>query len=448
MKTPSTDIKFSVSLPEQAFFSETLQSERFRVTILAGLFGFIIIALLILYSFFSEEYLHIFKDHQAIYSLLIFILLIIAYELLVRYFLIKRVDVAKNPSNFLRYLNAFFEISMLTILLIVIIHLTNQIFILEGPAVLTYFLFIILATLRLDFSLCVFTGFIAATEYILISLVYTKYMVFPDDTVLSSTNIQYFGKGLMMITAGIAAGFVANRIKSKIKKSFKTIQEKNEVVNLFSQQISQQIVDEILMHPTKLESKRKNVCVMFLDIRNFTPFVEHKEPEEVVTYLNKLFGFMIEIVNQHHGIINQFLGDGFMATFGAPVSFGNINQHAVAAAQEIIDKINIEFEKGHIPPTRIGIGLHSGEAITGNIGSSLRKQYSITGNVVILASRVEQLNKKYNSQLLISEEVYSQIKKIPNNFISIGTVSVKGREKPISLYKLSEFNQIKKRIEK
>ncbi len=437
MKSPTTEIKFSGDILEKAYLNETLNSERLRVTILAGLLGFVVIALLILFSFFQKEYEQLFKDNQAIYTLLIFILIIIAYELVVRYFLGKRAVTHKNPPVFLRYLNAFLETSMPTILLIIVIHMSDQVLILQGPAVLTYFLFIILATLRLDFSICLFTGFIAAAEYISISLIYTNYLNLTAAGTLVQTNIQYFGNGLMIITAGIAAGFVANQIKLKLHKSFKTIQEKNEVVNLFGQQISQQIVDEILAHRTKLKSKRKNVCVMFLDIRNFTPFAEHQEPEKVVAYLNKLFGFMIEIVNQHHGIINQFLGDGFMATFGAPVSYENNSQNAVDAALKIIDRIKAENEKGLYPQTRIGIGLHSGEAVTGNIGTSLRKQYSITGNVVILASRIEQLNKKYNSQLLVSDEVYSKVKNLPDNHIALGAIKIKGREEPILLYKLS-----------
>ena len=125
-----------------------------------------------------------------------------------------------------------------------------------------------------------------------------------------------------------------------------------------------------------------------------------------------------------------------MATFGAPVSLENSSQHATEASQEIIDKINIEFNKGNIPKTRIGIGLHYDEAVTGNIGSSTRKQFSITGKVVIMASRIEQLNKKYNSQLLISEEVYNQLNNVTRNaFFGLGSSKIKGSEKLISLYK-------------
>ena len=177
---------------------------------------------------------------------------------------------------------------------------------------------------------------------------------------------------------------------------------------------------------------------MFLDIRQFTPFVEQHEPEEVVTYLNDLFGFMIDIVQSHHGVINQFLGDGFMATFGAPVSIGNSSQHATEASMKIINKITSEYNKGNIPETNIGIGLHFDEAVTGNIGSSVRKQYSITGKVVIMASRIEQLNKKYGTSLLISEEVFNQLNNVTQSaFTLLGYSKIKGSKKLVSLYKSS-----------
>jgi len=183
---------------------------------------------------------------------------------------------------------------------------------------------------------------------------------------------------------------------------------------------------------------------MFLDIREFTPFVEQHQPEEVVAYLNRLFGFMIDIVQSHHGVINQFLGDGFMATFGAPVSLENNSLHAAEASQKIIKKLKEECRKGNIPKTRIGIGLHYDEAVTGNIGSSERKQFSITGKVVIIASRIEQLNKKYVTSMLISKEVHEQLnKENQNNFTALEAAQIKGSKKLIFLYKLKETEQTK-----
>jgi len=106
---------------------------------------------------------------------------------------------------------------------------------------------------------------------------------------------------------------------------------------------------------------------MFLDIRNFSAFAEKRTPEAVVAHLESLFEFMIEIVNRHHGVINKFLGDGFMAVFGALVSDG------VEAAREIILRVESEVAAANVLPTRVGIGLHAGEAVTGSIGSALRK---------------------------------------------------------------------------
>jgi len=184
---------------------------------------------------------------------------------------------------------------------------------------------------------------------------------------------------------------------------------------------------------------------MFLDIRDFTPFSESREPEEVVSYLNSLFGFMIEIVQKHNGIINQFLGDGFMATFGAPVSDPESVIHSVEAAREIVIRKTEETLKGNIPPTRIGIGLHYGEAVTGNIGSAMRKQYSITGSVVNIASRIEKLTRQYKTEVLVSEEVVSVVdEKIRNEFSSVGMVKVNGSERMISLFRLREPVQKRK----
>src|SRR5690606_31524116 len=139
------------------------------------------------------------------------------------------------------------------------------------------------------------------------------------------------------------------------------------------------------------------------------------------------------------GVINQFLGDGFMATFGAPVSEGNIPQNAVRASMEIIEKVKQENNAGNIPETKIGIGLHYGEAVIGNIGSAVRKQYSITGNVVIMASRIEQLNKRWHSQLIISNEVFNELDaEVKAVFMPQKPAKVKGINRPVLLYIFNE----------
>jgi adenylate cyclase len=426
---------------EELFNSEISKSERLRASILIGLLALEAIFLLVIYLFYSEEYLHMFKTHISIYAILIFTAIIIVYEFLVHYLIGKRSKFFFLNPRFLGYFNSFSEVTLLSLLLIFIVEYSNQTIILQSPATLTYFIFIVLSTFRLNVKLSIFTGALAASEFILISIYYSTYFAnMPVDQAHPDlSGMQYLGQGLIMIITGIAAGFVADLIKKKMIVSWNNIKEKNEVINLFGQQISPQIADNILKNHDELSGARKKVCIMFLDIRQFTPFVEQHQPEEVVAYLNTLFGFMINIIDAHQGVINQFLGDGFMATFGAPVSIGNSSQHATDASLEIIDKIDSEFNKGNIPKTRIGIGLHYDEAVTGNIGSSIRKQYSITGSVVIMASRIEQLNKKYNTSLLISEGVYNQLNNVTQTtFLGIGTSKIKGNEKLVSLYKFAK----------
>ncbi len=134
----------------------------------------------------------------------------------------------------------------------------------------------------------------------------------------------------------------------------------------------------------------------------------------------------------------NFLGDGCMVTFGAPVKLDNPAKHAVAAAIMLLQELNRLVEDGGLPATRIGIGIHTGEAVTGNIGTSQRRQYSITGSVVILASRIEQLNKQFGSQLLVSEEVIQSIDAHDTaEATSFGYIALKGWHKPVGVYKLA-----------
>ncbi len=425
----------------ELYNAEIAGSERLRALILIGMLGLEAIFLMIIYFFYRKEYLSVFNNHIAIYAIFIFTAVIILYESIVHHFIGKKRRVFFDRWSLFGYINAFSEITLLTLLFIFIIEYSDQPVILQAPATLTYFLFIVLSTLRLNPGLSVFTGGLAAVEFIGISIYYsTLFSNQPMDNFHPDlTGMQYLGQGVILLISGIAAGFVADLIKKKITVSWNHIEEKNKIIDLFGQQISSQIVESILEKKDELSGVRKNVCVMFLDIRNFTPFVESHKPEEVVNYLNNLFHFMIESVERYDGVINQFLGDGFMATFGAPVSEGNITQKAVLASIDIIRKVKQENIKGRIPETRIGIGLHYGEAVIGNIGSSVRKQYSITGNVVIMASRIEQLNKRWHSQLIISKEVFQGLDEdLKKDFIGQKPIQIKGMHQPGLLYVLNE----------
>jgi len=119
--------------------------------------------------------------------------------------------------------------------------------------------------------------------------------------------------------AGLVAGLLARQIKRQVEVSLRTVQDRDRAVRIFGQYVSPQIAEKLLHQPVDLGGELRNVCVMFLDIRNFSSYAAGERPEAVMAYLNTLFDFMIDIVNEHQGIVNKFLGDGFIAVFGAPV---------------------------------------------------------------------------------------------------------------------------------
>jgi len=426
----------SASAFEEHFAREIIHSERTRMAVLAGVLAALLAVFALLSVLYQEDYHQLgmrgvfVKAGAAMFALL-------GYELAVRQVIGRWLREGRRIPEPLRYLNAFVETSFPTLLIFLVARHTNPQYVLQGPAVLLYSVFIVLSTLRLDFRLSVFYGAVAAAEYLALCQAYLG----TGGEALAGTPFEkapfFLAKAAMLLAAGFAAGFVAHQIKRRAGNAFRAQEERQRIVSAFGQQVSPAIAEELLKHGPALESRRAFVCVMFMDVRNFTPMVERMAPEQIVAFQNAVFGEAIEVVNRYQGIINQFLGDGFMATFGAPLPTEEDCRNALAAARELVGRVAALSASGRIPPTRIGIGLHAGEAVSGNIGSEQRKQYSITGNVVILAARIEQLNKIYGSQLLVSAEVLKAGGDLAHNAVPIGPVQVKGRDEPIEIYRLA-----------
>ena len=209
------------------------------------------------------------------------------------------------------------------------------------------------------------------------------------------------------------------------------------VINLFGQHVSPAVVDKVLRQDVEAAGEVRHVCVMFLDIRDFSPYAEARPPDEVIRYLNAVFGRMIDAVNDHGGIVHKFMGDGFLAVFGAPIDDGDHCRHAVEASLAILRLLDDINGSGAIAPTRIGIALHAGPVVAGNLGSAARKEYAIIGHVVNTAARIEQLNKPFGSQLLISEVVRSASGELSAGATDLGEVPIRGQALPLRLFKLA-----------
>ncbi len=419
---------------EDHLAQEIIHSERTRMAILAGLLGVLIVFFGLLFALFREDYRQIFSRPRAFSHAGAVFAMLLCYELGIRQLIGRWLRQGRTVPGALRYLNAFVETSVLSIVILLVARAVDPVYVLQSAASVLYAVFIVLSTLRLDFRLCAFTGLVAAAEYVALSF---AYLGGGDGATPFELPPFYLGKGAMLLLAGLAAGFVAHQLKRRVGNAYRSLQEREQVLSAFGQQVSPAVVEALLKAGPEIASRRSFVCVMFMDVRNFTPLVEKKSPEEIVAFQNAVFAEAAEVVNRNHGIINQFLGDGFMATFGTPLATGRDCSNALAAARELVACIRALSDAGRIAPITIGIGLHAGEAVSGNIGSALRRQYSITGNVVILASRIEQLNKEYGSQILASGEVLAAAGEQARGHASLGPVHVKGREAPIELFRLS-----------
>jgi adenylate cyclase len=425
-------------LYQDALTTEILRSEQRRVTILAGLFAFAACV----YTFFSfvpglldlQFRVRLRAQWPWMISLYGWVT---AYECALRAGTGWLIEHRRRPHAAFRYLNAFLETSIPTVMLFMAVSFMGPPDAFGSPAFLLYFFFILLSILQLDARLCLFTGLVAAVEHFIFAYAVIGALEPESQASFWRTPVFHFNRSLVLFVAGLVAGLLARQIKHQVEASLRTVQERDRAVRIFGQYVSPQIADKLLHQPVELGGELRNVCVMFLDIRNFSSYAAGERPEAVMTYLNTLFDFMIDIVNEHHGIVNKFLGDGFMAVFGAPIEDAERCGHAVGASLEILERLDRLNAAGKIHPTQVGIGLHMGEAVTGNVGSTERKEYTIIGDVVNMASRLEQATKDFHARLLISEAVRRSLDGAMSNIEDLGPVALRGQPNPARIFKVA-----------
>jgi len=409
---------------------QILVSERER----ASLQAVIGIGLLPIVGVVNAVYIFTASPLPAIKAALLMVVAIIIYELAVRQLFDRSLRQDRRLPPAIRYVNVAIETSFPTVLLAWFAHTMPADIALSSAAVLSYFFFIILSALSLNFRLSVFAGVVAAAGYLTLVLIFHEQLPLGPGQP-PERKIGYIMRPIFLLVGGVIAGLVAGRIRSGILRSLHAAEERRRIVQMFGQHVSPAVVNQLLTQPTGFQSELRDVCILVLDIRGFTAFAETASPDAIVNYLNRLWGRAVEIVNRHHGIVNKFLGDGFMAVFGAPLVMGNHCQNAISAARELVAEIKRATDAGEIPPTRIGIGLHSGEALVGNVGSAERREYTVIGDVVNVAFRIEQLNKELKSNFLVSESVQESAGNV-EGVESSASVPIRGRNATVRVYKL------------
>ncbi|HOO57503.1 MAG TPA: adenylate/guanylate cyclase domain-containing protein [bacterium] len=221
----------------------------------------------------------------------------------------------------------------------------------------------------------------------------------------------------------------------------KGLKERETIKETFSRYVTKQVADEILNNPDLVApgGVRKEVTILFSDIRGFTTFSEKHPPEEVISYLNTYFSSMIDVIFKYEGTLDKFIGDAIMSVFGAPLEHDDDPMRAVLTAiemQQRLDLLNNEWNARGGESLRIGIGINTGDVIVGNIGDVRRMEYTVIGDTVNLASRIEGLTKNYNCPIIISGSTYDKVK---SGIIAreLGEVTVKGKTEPATIYELT-----------
>ena len=420
---------------ENAFAREILRSEVRRASILVFIFVVGAFAFLLQPIFFPAIYKLIYTSGFPIWLPPTYFVLISIYGIFLRIYFKKQIKDRKGINPIVRFGSALLESTIPTLAILVLgSSAHHSLEALDSPPSFVYFLFIILSTLRLEIRMSIFSGVVSSIQYISLFLYFKTFAFNTVPISLVENDAIYYAKAGIILGSGIVAGFVTRQIKLAVSNSFRHEVDKNQIRALFGQHVSPEVVNQLLEQKDDWEGEIRHVCMMFFDIRNFTQFSESQTPGELIRFLNTVFTSSIECVNANGGIINKFLGDGFMAVFGAPVSDGRDVLNAVLAAEKIKITLHELITDGKLPKIGFGMGLHAGNAVTGNVGSSERKEYTIIGDVVNLASRIEQLNKEFKTEILVSEEVYNQSPAHKERFHFLGDVKIKGKTLPVKIF--------------
>ncbi len=241
---------------------------------------------------------------------------------------------------------------------------------------------------------------------------------------------------LFYVILAIGIAYIASVVSQYVVE----LRERNRVTGLFGRYLSKGVVDEILSNDEeiKLGGVRKDITLLFVDIRGFTPLSEKMQPEEVIQILNEYLDLCTRAVFEYEGTLDKFMGDGVMSFFGAPIIQDDHAERAVRAALLMKKGAmalaqRLEEKYGHT--VGFGMGINSGPAVVGNIGSHERLDYTAIGDTVNLSARLESNAKA--GQILISENTYEKVKDL-FNITPLEPIKVKGKEKPVMVYQVEE----------
>lgn len=227
-------------------------------------------------------------------------------------------------------------------------------------------------------------------------------------------------------------------------------EQRRELMSLFSSYVDPAVANTIWERRDELSlaGEERIATVMFTDIRSFTALSYGRPPADVLRWLNRYLTAMDEVIREHGGFLNKFIGDGLMIIFGLPLSRGVQDDacRAIRAALAMLKRVEV-LNRQHagnpeMPQIRIGIGIHTGPLMAGSIGSASRQEYSVIGETVNLASRLESLNKPFKTEILLSQATYDLLQEDFEGFRALGEAKVPGLEEPVAVFTIAPAEEV------
>jgi adenylate cyclase len=309
------------------------------------------------------------------------------------------------PTLALQLINTHLEIG-LPVVIMLADSLISPTWALLGAASTALGLGVVVSTLRLRPVLSLYAGAAAAASQLLVYF----YVIGDTTPTLDVLHPSLFtSRAALLLCMGVTC-WVASRALRRLQET--VVQEASERARVraaFGAYVAEQVVDRILSGDLTLRTERREVSVVFVDIRGFTSYAEGRDPEEVVASLNIALDAFCRAVQEQDGIVNKFLGDGLMALFGAPQEQDDHALRAVKAGFAMVQHAKALRDSGVMASLRIGVGVHTGEVVVGDIGSEAHREYTAIGDVVNVAARLEETTKMLDTAMLISGEVADRL---------------------------------------
>ena len=285
--------------------------------------------------------------------------------------------------------------------------------------------------------LLVFCAVLLALLLPILSPLYASLLALGTLAAVAALNFGLWSAGLVVPLASTFTVILSLFAFNMSWGYFVESRSKRQFTDLFGQYVPPELVDEMARDPERysMEGKNEELTVLFSDVRGFTTISEGLDPKELTRLMNEYLGAMTQVVRKNRGTLDKYIGDAIMAFWGAPVADADHARHAVMTALEMqveLRKLDEPFKARGWPPLHIGVGVNTGTMTVGDMGSPVRKSYTVMGDAVNLGSRLESITKQYAVGIIVSETTRAQVKDLV--YRELDRVRVKGKDEPVGIF--------------